>query len=305
MQTKQIVAILGPTACGKTSLALELSELYDCQILNCDSRQIFSEMEIGTAKPSSTERKRIPHHLLDICPPSSEFSAGDYCDAARKCLDSLWNDGKRVILAGGTGFYFEALVNGLSDTGKDPILRQELTARLDDEGLDALVAELYRLDPQAAGRIDLKNPRRVIRALEIIYTTGLNLSDARRIKNTLNADLLTILVTLPRKILHEKITERVKKMIHDGLQTEVQTLVKHFGFDSPGLKTIGYAEWKSFFDGTTDLESVIEQIIIHTRQYAKRQETWFRKRPGIPFIDLSLPDAKIAIKCKVEQFYSK
>ncbi len=302
---KKLVAVLGPTACGKSALALELARRSGFEIVNCDSRQVFRGMDIGTAKPSPEERKEIPHHLLDLVEPDRRFSAGDFAREARPLLESLWKAGKRPLLVGGTGFYFEALVQGLpKDTGETR-LRAELEDRLDAEGLDSLVQDLRRLSPEADGLIDVRNPRRVVRALEIVLASGEPLGKALEKRVPLEAEVLPIVVTMPRAILEQRIAERTGRMIGEGLEAEARAVFDRFGEESPGMKTIGYSEWVPFFLGASTVGKVDSAIRLHTRQYAKRQETWFRKRPGVPFTDLSKPGVQENVLREVEAFLGK
>ncbi len=285
----RLVALLGPTASGKSGLALELAAALGLEIVNCDSRQIYRGMEVGTAKPTPVERARVPHHLLDLVDPDEPFSAGDYLRVARPCLEGLWQAGRTPLLVGGTGFYFEALLHGLPDLpapGPGPSPWQGM---LEAEGLPALVAELQRRDPDAAGQVDLANPRRVIRALEIVAATGRPLAESRRRAGGIEADRLVIVGTRPRHDLWERIRSRTEAMCAAGLRAEAERLFAAFPADAPGLRSIGYAEWVPCLEGRVGEDEVKRQIVIHTRQYAKRQETWFRKRPGMPFRNFADP----------------
>lgn len=284
---RPLIAILGPTAVGKSDLAVEICRRFDGDLFNADSRQVYREMEIGTAKPSPAERALVPHRLFDLVTPDQAFSAGDYERLGRQELEQTWKSGRIPVLCGGTGFYFEALVHGLPETHVDPELRVSLEERFHQEGLPGLIDELRRLDPVGAETIDLVNPRRVIRALEIVLLSGKTLHEARSGRNPLVADLFPIVGTIPREQLAERISRRVAAMISRGLQAEVETLIKRYGWIAPGMQTIGYSEWKPFFEGSATANQVAEEISLRTRQYAKRQETWFRRRPGCPVRDIS------------------
>ncbi|MFZ2959958.1 MAG: tRNA (adenosine(37)-N6)-dimethylallyltransferase MiaA [Candidatus Ozemobacteraceae bacterium] len=297
-----LIAILGPTACGKSDLAMMIARRFGCEILNADSRQIYREMEIGTAKPTELERRQIPHHLLDVVSPAETFSAGEYARLGRAVLANLWAEKKLPLLVGGTGFYFEALTAGLPDVAVDNEIRHRLQEMLDMDGLPALVDELRRIDPFAAGAIDISNPRRVMRALEIIHATGRPLADARSGGSVLQARVLPIVVGFPRDILRERIEGRIEKMLASGLRDEVGRLREVYDWSVPGMQAIGYAEWREFFRGEADLEETAERINIHTRQYAKRQMTWFKRRPGGEPVDLSMPNAADHVAGLVESF---
>ena len=298
----KLVALLGPTACGKSSIALRLATELDMEIVNCDSRQIYREMEIGTAKPSAADRALVPHHLLDLVSPAEVFSAGDFLKVAAQCLNKLWISGKRTLLVGGTGFYFDALQNGLPAIHTDPEVKKMLEIRIQTGGLDALVEELRRIDPTALKRLDLANPRRVIRALEIVLSSGGTLDSARRREGVLNAEIKTFFVGIPRPSLWERIRTRVAKMVEAGLQAEVTLLAKKYGSSAPGLQSIGYSEWLSTAPDKIDPERIAGDIVVHTRQYAKRQETWFRKRPGTPMITLDCLDSYDRIRAEISDF---
>ena len=283
MPPQPLIAVLGPTACGKSALALDLARRFGFEIVNCDSRQIYREMEIGTAKPGPGERAAVPHHLFDLVGPGERFSAGEYARQATACCESLWAAGKVPLLVGGTGFYYDALIEGLPEESGDPALQLLLQDRLESEGLQVLLDELDRLDPAGGASIDRRNPRRVLRALELVLAGGRPLADVRMRHGAIRATAFPILVTIDRESLHERIAGRVDAMIAAGLANEARSLIDRFGSDAPGLKSIGYAEWA---EPHADEASVREAIIAHTRQYAKRQETWFRKRPGGVMHDL-------------------
>lgn len=299
MPRRPLIAILGPTACGKSAIALDLARTFGFDIINCDSRQIYRGMEIGTAKPGPEERAAIPHHLFDLVNPDERFSAGEFARQAGLCCESLWTAGKVPLLVGGTGFYYDALTEGLPEETGSPVLQLQLHQRLESEGIQQLLDELDRLDPAGGAAIDRRNPRRVVRALELILASGLPLAEARRRQGALHADFLHILVTIDRETLHERIGGRVDGMIAAGLATEARSLIDRYGIDAPGLKSIGYAEWG---DPGADEGSIRDAIIAHTRQYAKRQETWFRKRPGGNFHDLGQRETSANIFKQVATF---
>lgn len=302
MPARPLIAVLGPTACGKSALALELARRFGLEIVNCDSRQIYREMEIGTAKPGPDERAAVPHHLFDLVGPDERFSAGEYARQATACCESLWTAGKVPLLVGGTGFYYDALTEGLPVETGDPALQLHLQDRLESEGLQALLDELDRLDPAGAASIDRRNPRRVLRALELVLTGGRPLADLWKRHGAIRATALPILVTVGRESLHERIARRVDKMLAAGLAGEARSLLARFGSDAPGLKSIGYAEWA---EPHADETSIREAIIAHTRQYAKRQETWFRKRPGGVMHDLGRRETSADIVKQAEAFLGR
>jgi len=295
LHKKPVLAVLGPTASGKTALALKIARKYNCEIVNCDSRQIYREMFIGTARPGSEEMQQVPHHLFDLINPDQAFSAADYSEHACKTIRAIWQRGNIPLLTGGTGFYYAVVSEGLGEAGHDPVLAEKLRLQFEEQGLDHLVAGLLKLDPDAGQSIDLRNPRRVIRACEIVITTQRPLSANQPVSPLPEAEFKPLVVTRPRAELHENIASRVDQMIRAGLEQEVKELIKRYSRTASGLNSIGYSEWFDFFDGKATIEQIREAIIIHTRQYAKRQETWFRRRPGVPVTDLSQSDAESEI----------
>ena len=303
MSCRKLAVILGPTASGKSDLALDLAERMRLEILNCDSRQVYREMPIGTAAPVPEDRARCPHHLYELICPSENFSAGRYEVVARDCLESLWKQGRKPLLVGGTGFYFQALVEGMPDIPFVPEVREHLQQRLLKVGREALVEELRQRDPLALQMVDVNNPRRVTRALEIMEMTGRSLSAVWAERNPLQAEILILTVSWPREVLHGRISRRVASMVKSGLESEVQGLLNTYGDAAAGLKSIGYAEWLPFFRGEISREKVVEQIVIHTRQFAKRQLTWFRYQTQGIGIDLSNADSLTQLKQVLGDFW--
>lgn len=302
LHKKPVLAVLGPTASGKTSLALKIAQAYKCEIVNCDSRQIYREMLIGTAKPDNSQMQQVPHHLFDLINPDQAFSAADYSDLAVKVIKEIWQRGSIPLLTGGTGFYYAVVSEGLGEAGHDPAMAEQLRLEFEEKGLDHLVARLLELDPAAGQLIDLKNPRRVIRACEIAISTGRPLAANQPVSPLPEAEFKPLVVTRPRAALHENIARRVDQMISDGLEQEVKALLKRYNRTASGLNSIGYSEWFDYFDGKSTIRQVREAIIIHTRQYAKRQETWFRRRPGVPLADLSNPATEGEIFQQISAF---
>ena len=273
-----IYAVLGATASGKTDKAIELALELDGEIVNCDSRQIYSEMIIGTASPTEDEKLKVKHHLFNFLSPTKKFSAADYQDIAVPCIKDILSRGKTPILTGGTGFYYSAVADGLGEAGSDPKKSKELSELLQKNGLDFMVERLRKIDPIAAQTIDIKNSRRVLRAIEIVETTGKPFAANKPVKPFPNIKFKTILVERDRSVLHERISKRIDLMLKIGLLDEVDYLIKKYGKEAPGLNAIGYMEWFDYFDGKIKLEQARELVLIHTRQYAKRQCTWFRNK---------------------------
>ena len=284
---KIIIAVLGPTASGKSHLGMDIACKYSGEIVNCDSRQIYLGMNIGTAKPSIEDQNKLKHHLFDIITPNRKFSAGEYSVQATKTIHDIWSRDKIPVLIGGTGFYFSALYEGLSSVGKNEKVASEIDLAFKKHGLQYLLDKLYRLDPLAYNKIDKNNFRRVARALEVVMVSGRPFSEAKLNSPLSFAKFVNIIVTRPRNILHKRIEQRVNEMFALGLESEVKEIIRDYGLKSSGLTSIGYREWIEYFNNNLSLEQVKEKIIIHTRQYAKRQETWFKKRPGGTIYDLS------------------
>ncbi|KAF1082015.1 MAG: tRNA dimethylallyltransferase [Candidatus Rifleibacterium amylolyticum] len=297
-----VMAVLGPTASGKTGLALEIAARHGCEIVNCDSRQIYSEMLIGTAHPTQSEMAQAPHHLFSIIAPDRSFSAAEYAESAAKTIRQIWQRAKIPLLVGGTGFYYDALAEGLGAAGNDIELSQRLQQELQTKGLAAMLDQLQRLDPAASSQIDVNNPRRVLRAIEIVTNTGRPLAENKRVSPLPEALFMPVVVTRPRDELHKAIGRRVDEMIAAGLENEVRGLIDKYGRQAPGLNSIGYSEWFDLLDGKADLTATREAIVIHTRQYAKRQETWLRRRPGPPLFNLADPAQRATVFKNVAEF---
>jgi len=301
-QKKPVLAVLGPTASGKTGLALEIADRHGCEIVNCDSRQIYSEMLIGTAHPTQAEMAQSPHHLFSIITPDRSFSAAEYAEAAAAAIRQIWHRSRIPLLVGGTGFYYDALAEGLGAAGNDIELAQRLQQELQTKGLAAMLDRLQKLDPAASSQIDVNNPRRVLRAIEIVTNTGRPLAENRRVSPLPEAVFKPVVVTRPREELHKAIERRVDEMIAAGLENEVRRLVGKYGRQAPGLNSIGYNEWFALLEGKADLHATREAIVIHTRQYAKRQETWLRRRPGPPLFNLAEPGQRVAVFNNIAEF---
>lgn len=279
MSKKNIIyAVLGATASGKTDKAIELALQFGGEIVNCDSRQIYDEMYIGTASPTNEEKAKVKHHLFNFLSPEKKFSASDYQEIAVPCIKEILSRGKIPILTGGTGFYYSAIAEGLGEAGSDPQKAKDLSEELQKNGLDFMVERLKKIDPVAAQTIDIKNSRRVLRAIEIIETTGKPFAANQPIKPFPNAEFKPIVIEKERNILHERIAKRIDLMLEMGLLNEVRHLINKYGKNAPGLNAIGYSEWFDYFDGKITLEQAKELVLIHTRQYAKRQCTWFKNK---------------------------
>jgi tRNA dimethylallyltransferase len=278
-----VIAIVGPTGSGKSDLALELATAFNGEIVNCDSVQLYRHMDIGTAKVPPKERCGIPHHLIDILEPDEVFTAGDYMRAARSRLDEISRRGRIPVVAGGTGFYFRALTAGLFE---GPPRDDNLRARLGIRSPERLYKLLRRLDPITAGRIHVNDAKKVQRALEVCILTRRPLSAQRPARAPLTGfRILTIGLDPPREALAAKINARCVEMFNRGLLEEVGKILSYgFQRNSKAFEAIGYREAVMHLHGEATLDEAIILTQAATRQYAKRQRTWFRREPDVHWI---------------------
>ena len=281
---KHIIAVVGPTAVGKTHTAIALAEHFGTDILSADSRQLYKDLHIGTARPSDTELARVHHHLVGELPLERAYSAGDYERDALRILRALFRTNDVVVLAGGTGFYVQALEKGMAQLPTiSPKTRAEVGAEIAENGHWSLYDELKATDPEAYANLDLANPRRVQRAIEVIRTTGKPYSSFKAHKpKERDFTVHKIGLNIERAELHERINRRVEAMIEQGLINEVKALQAR-GY-TPALKSlqsIGYQEVFRYLAGEMTLEEAIEKIKINSRRYARRQLTWFRRDKSV------------------------
>lgn len=289
---KKIIAIVGPTASGKSALALALAKEYGGEIISCDSMQVYKRMNIGTAKPSALEMSEVRHHLIDVKEPTESFSCEDYVSLASSAIDLVSESGRLPIVCGGTGLYLDALLRGGNsapsiDTSD---IRAELSLRAKNEGVFALYEELLRVDPESAAAIHPNNVKRVIRALEIYIASGEKKSELDKRSKELESpyDATVIYLNyLNRDILYRRIDSRVDSMIKDGLVEETRALMAErvFELNRTASQAIGYKELFGFIEGRESLESAIETLKRATRRYAKRQVTWFSAKDYILPLD--------------------
>lgn len=280
-----LLAVVGPTASGKTDLAIKLAEQFDGELISADSRQVYRECDIGTNKPDSQALRGIPCHLIDVVDPGEAFTVADFQRLALAALTLVRERGHLPILQGGTGLYLRALLDGwnLGDTPPDPGLRVTLEARLESEGMEGLEAELRRVDPTAADRAQ-HNPRRLIRALEIYAATGRPPSQARRASPPPWTSLV-IGLEVPLPELDRRIEARVDRMLEAGLIEEVQRIRARFPQADLRRLGHGYPEIAAYLDGAGCLPDIRQDIIKQVRQYARRQYTWFRADGRVQWID--------------------
>lgn len=278
-----VLAIMGPTASGKSRLAIDLAERLNGEIISVDSALIYRGMDIGTAKPTPTERRGIPHHLIDIRDPAESYSTGAFIKDAGRLITHITHQGKLPILAGGTFLYFNALFHGMAELpAADPSIRQEIDQEAERLGWLALHGELARVDPEAAARIHPNDPQRIQRALEVWRLTGTSLTElcTRTPSQAFPLNVTRIIVSpTDRSILHERIRQRFLAMIDNGLIEEVERLYQRgdLHLDVPALRAVGYRQVWLYLNGTYNRETLMERGVIATRQFAKRQYTWLRR----------------------------
>lgn len=281
----KIIAIVGPTAVGKTSLAIKLANELDGEIISCDSMQIYKEMDIGTAKPTKEEMALVKHHLIDIKEPNEEFSCADYAILAKACIEDIISRGKTPIFCGGTGLYLDSVIEigSFSSGFKDENYRLELESLANENGNEYVHNMLKKVDKKSADEIHPNNVKRVIRALEIYHCTGITKSvwdeKSKEQKPPYDATVL-FLTCKDREILKKRIDLRVDMMLKDGLLDEAKALYQRgmLKEEYTSYGAIGYKELLPFFDGVDTLENCVERLKISTRQYAKRQITWFSRK---------------------------
>lgn len=293
MKSKFLVSIVGPTGIGKTSLSIQLAQRFNTEILSADSRQFYKEMRIGTAAPTADELKAAPHHFIQHKSIHDNFSVGDFERDALLKTEELFKHHSVLILVGGSGLYVKSFLEGLDDfPDVDPDIRVQLNEELIREGLEPLKEKLEQLDPLQHSRIDLNNPHRVIRALEICLGTGKPYSSFLA-GNKANRNFKSIKVglTAPREIIYDRINKRVDLMIAEGLLEEVEKLYPYRNVNA--LNTVGYKELFNFMDGKLSLQEAIEEIKKNTRRFAKRQLTWFTKEKDITWFDFQTPVEEI------------
>jgi tRNA dimethylallyltransferase len=295
----RVIAIVGPTAAGKTRLALEIAQRLPCEVVSADSRTVYRWMDIGTAKPTPQERARVAHHLIDVVDPDEDYSLAVYQRQARAAIERVTARGRTALLVGGAGLYVSALCDGLAlpEVPPDTAFRTVLEQRAKSEGWQALQRELSAVDPVSAERIDPKNVRRVIRALEVFHATGRPFSEWQKPSLEHALSCVTIGLQLERQALYAQIDARINQWIVDGFVDEVRSLLDR-GY-SPGLPSmsgLGYREVAEYLAGGVDLETAVTRFKNGTHQYAKRQMTWFGARPDIHWLDASTATADAVLE---------
>lgn len=291
----RVVAVGGPTASGKTALSVALARAFDGEIINADSMQIYKNLDVGTAKPSAEERQGIPHYLLDFLSPETPYSVADFTAAADPLIRDITARGRLPLVVGGTGLYITSLLSGMAFAPEktDPAIRARLQARADTEGSAALYAELQRIDPDYAAQVHPNNLPRVIRALELFEATGRRMSDQRREARPAEAPyhaLCLCLTCRDRAVLYSRIDRRVDEMVENGVLDEARQVYDHRDAYRTAAQAIGYKEFFPYFEGTANLTECTERLKQATRNYAKRQLTWFRRQNDAAWLYLDEED---------------
>ncbi len=287
-----LVAVVGPTASGKTDIAIDIALKYNGEIVSMDSMQIYKYMDIGTAKPDREEMRGIPHHMLDCVLPGEVFTANDYVRLAKNIITDIYKRGKLPVICGGTGLYLNSLLYNynMSEAAFDPELRESLYKEAEQNGNEAIFEKLKELDPKSAEEIHPNNVKRVVRAIEICMLTGKPRSEQLTAEIESEYDFVVLGMNREREYLYERINKRVDIMLQKGLEAEVRDLLnggylKVNGELTQAGEAIGYKEMLEYIDGEASLEEAVEKIKMNSRRYAKRQITWFKRINGIMWTD--------------------
>lgn len=301
MKKIRLVVVAGPTASGKTALAIDLANRLNGEIVSADSMQIYKYMDIGSAKPDEEERNAVPHHLIDFLEPDEEWSVADYTEAAHRVIAEIASRGKTPVMAGGTGLYINSVVNDVSfgEIDTDYEIRAELQQLADEKGNEALIEMLREFDPVSAKRLHPNNLRRVIRAIEFYRVTGVPISRHQEMTQQTQSRYAPVmfLINWEREVLYDRINRRVDMMIENGLLNEVKMLMD-MGYTKElnSMKGIGYKELIDYFNGECSLEEAVDLIKQSSRRYAKRQLTWFRRDDRIHMLDANKNVTEEAMK---------
>jgi len=284
---KYLITVIGPTAIGKTAMAIELAKHFNCEILSADSRQFFREMNIGTAVPSEEEQAAAPHHFIQNISVFDEYNVGDFERDAINKLDELYTQNDFAVLVGGSGLYIDAVLKGFDDfPDVDPTVRQEIINNYEENGITWLQQELEKRDPVHYANVAKENPQRMMRALEVCISSGKPYSSFLNIKkNSRRFTSIVIGLDAEREVMYDRINRRVDIMVNNGLIEEAKALYPYKKLNA--LQTVGYRELFSYFDGDFTKEFAIEEIKKNTRRFAKRQMTWFKRTEGVHWFDFT------------------
>ena len=310
MGVTKAILLLGPTASGKTAVALALARRFPAEIVSVDSAQVYRGMDVGTAKPDAAARAAVPHHLIDIVDPTESYSAGRFREDAVRVVGEIHARGRVPILAGGTMLYFRALTEGLSDLPPaDPAVRAAIDARAARAGWPALHAELAHVDPETAARLEPTDPQRIQRALEVFELTGTPISRLQARRAAVPPPFGALRIALEpseRAALHRRIDERFRAMLSAGLLDEVASLRRAYPLHAalPSMRAVGYRQAWETLEGRAGADTLAERGIAATRQLAKRQLTWLRSMPGLDRFDCLRHDLEAAVARRVDDYLS-
>lgn len=292
----RLITICGATATGKSGVAVAVASRLRSPILSADSRQVYREFDIGTAKPTKVDRTSVPHHLIDICDPRETLTLAEYQQQAQNLITAY---DVPVLLVGGTGLYVKSIVRGLKIPRVAPM--PELRSQLVELGQPQCYQMLKQIDPSAAEKIHLNDPVRTLRALEVFYVTGRSISEQQG-ENPPSYPILQIGLDCDMEVLTKRIEQRTNQMLESGWIAEVEYLGQKYGWELPLLNTLGYQEIKQYLAGDIKLEEAKDLTILHTRQFSKRQRTWFRAYPEIEWFDVSKPDLLERVWQRIAEF---
>lgn len=302
-----IICIAGPTASGKTALAVELAKEWNGEVVSCDSMQVYRRMDIGTAKPTLEEMQGIPHHMLSVAEPDEDFSVSRYCEMATPIVDDILARGKTAIIAGGTGLYMDSLIRG-NDFAPFPStgVRDKLEAQANREGMESMLNWLHSIDPEAASRLHLSDRKRIIRALEVYLETGQTITEHNRRTQAIPprySPLWLGLDFIERSELYRRIDQRVGLMLERGLLEEIQSLLANgIPAKATAMQAIGYKEFVTALNGQGTIEEAADQVRQSSRHYAKRQLTWFRRNKSIRWLTRAPGESGEEIIARARQF---
>jgi tRNA dimethylallyltransferase len=303
---RKIIIIAGPTAVGKTDISIQLAKKINGEIISSDSMQIYKHFNIGTAKVTAEEMDGVPHYMVDNINPFEDFSVSEYAKMAKEYIEDIFSRGKVPIIVGGTGLYINALMYDMdfANADKNTEIRKELEYKLENMGNKYLYEELKKVDPESAERIHMNNGRRIVRALEVYYSTGENISDFKNdpIK-TKDYDFELFVLNRDRTHLYERINLRVDIMIKEGLLEEVKALMDMgLSLDTPAMRAIGYKEVYAYLNGDADYDSMLSALKQNSRRYAKRQLTWFRRYDFVKWLDVEKSSKDEIVESIINQY---
>ena len=291
MMKRQVIAVIGPTASGKTALSVELAKIFDGEIVSADSMQIYKYMDIATAKPTEAEKQGIPHHLMDFLEPSESFSVARYCDLANCAIKDIAARGKLPIIAGGTGLYVDSLLGGMrfEEQKIDLALREGIAAELEEMGIDHMLNVIRSFDPDSADRLSKeRNPKRIVRCIEVYRLTGMTQTQLNETQQSADSPYEALKIGLTaadREYLYDRIDRRVDIMMENGLLEEARRFYEA-DFGDTAAAAIGYKELLPYLKGEQDIDTCVGNLKRATRRYAKRQMTWFRRDPSIRWFNI-------------------